>query len=222
MRYFILFFVFLASFSCSSGKTNHNQSGETTGGSVLPEDTLNYANLDTATFAGGCFWCMEACFEDMRGVKAVVSGYAGGKAKNPTYHQVSSGTTGYAETVQIYYDPKVIDFGTLLDIFFTAHDPTQLNRQGPDVGTQYRSEIFYHGQQQADEAKAKIAQLDKSGQFDKPIVTKLSPYTTFYKAEAYHQNYEKNHPNDPYIVSVSRPKIDRVKKKFKDLLKTQE
>jgi peptide-methionine (S)-S-oxide reductase len=189
-----------------------------------PENKASFANvgldnqsLDTATFAGGCFWCIEASFEQIKGVKEAVSGYAGGSKENATYRKVSYGLTRHTETVQIYYDPEVIDYNTLLDIFFTAHDPTQLNRQGPDVGTQYRSAIFYHNKKQRELAEKKIEEL--SPNFEKRIVTELNRYTEFFEAEAYHQDYEKRNPNQPYVVSVSRPKVERVANKFKHLLK---
>jgi peptide-methionine (S)-S-oxide reductase len=199
--------------SCSMQQKDTNQQA------TLESRIQQTENVDTATFAGGCFWCVEASFEQIQGVLGAVSGYAGGTEKNPTYEKVSSGATGYAEVVQVYYNPEKIDYNTLLDIFFTAHDPTQLNRQGPDIGPQYRSEIFYHDQQQQQQAKAKIEALNKTGEFKKPVVTKLSALDKFYPAEEYHQDYEMKHPDNPYIQNVSRPKINKVKKKFKDILK---
>lgn len=174
--------------------------------------------LDTATFAGGCFWCVEASFEQIEGVVEAVSGYSGGEAATANYGLVSAGRTNHAEAVQVYFDPSVIDYETLLDIFFTAHDPTQVNRQGPDVGRQYRSEIFYHDEGQRKLAQAKMEAL--ASDFSKPIATKLSKLEGFYAAEDYHQDYEVNHPNNPYIRNVSRPKIEKVAKKFKDRLKS--
>jgi peptide-methionine (S)-S-oxide reductase len=182
--------------------------------------TIDYQKLDTATFAGGCFWCVEASFEQIKGVASAVSGYSGGDASNADYKKVSSGYTKHAEAVQIYFDPSIISYETLLDIFFTAHDPTQVNRQGPDVGAQYRSEIFYHNDEQRKLAEVKMKEIAPT--FTKPIATKLSKLDKFYIAEAYHQDYEKNNPYNPYIVSVSRPKIDKVKRKFADLLKEEE
>lgn len=176
----------------------------------------DYSKLDTATFAGGCFWCVEASFDQIKGVEEAVSGYAGGKEKKPTYSQVSSGRTGHTETVQVYYDPEIIDYPTLLQIFFTAHDPTQLNRQGPDVGKQYRSSIFYHNKEQKKMAEEEMKKVDgNSGK----VVTELLPYTDFWIAEDYHQDYEKHHPNDGYIRNVSQPKIKKVAQKFAHLLK---
>ncbi|MEQ8905452.1 peptide-methionine (S)-S-oxide reductase MsrA [Ekhidna sp.] len=178
---------------------------------------INYQELDTATFAGGCFWCVEASFEQIQGVVEAVSGYAGGDKESADYGLVSSGRTAHAEAVQVYFDPSVIDYETLLEIFFTAHDPTQLNRQGPDVGSQYRSEIFYHNEEQKQLAEAKMKEL--APDFSNPIVTKMSKLDGFFMAEEYHQDYEEKHPNNGYIVNVSRPKIEKVAKKFKDRLK---
>jgi len=176
-----------------------------------------YQNVDTATFAGGCFWCVEASFEQIRGVIEAVSGYAGGSKKTADYRMVSSGLTDHAESVQVYYDPYVIDYETLLEIFFTAHDPTQVDRQGPDVGRQYRSEIFYHNERQRAMAEAKMKELAST--YDLPIATKMSKLEAFYPAEDYHQDYERNHPDNSYIINVSRPKIELVARKFKHLLK---
>ncbi|MEQ8474021.1 MAG: peptide-methionine (S)-S-oxide reductase MsrA [Marinoscillum sp.] len=183
------------------------------------ESTLNqdYSKLDTATFAGGCFWCVEASFDQIKGVEEAVSGYSGGSKVTADYKMVSSGQTDHAEAVQIYYDPEVIDYETLLEIFFTAHDPTQLNRQGPDRGRQYRTAIFYHNAQQKRLAEAKIKKLQPN--YSNPIVTELNSYEAFYDAEDYHQDYEEKHPYDSYIMNVSKPKIDRVKEKFADRLK---
>ena len=180
---------------------------------------LDYSRLDTATFAGGCFWCVEAAFEQIEGVEEALSGYAGGKEINPSYDAVANGRTSHAETVEIYYDPEKIDYPTLLQIFFTAHDPTQLNRQGPDIGKQYRSVIFYHNDGQKKMAEEAIRVVDASGEFSKKVVTALVPYEKFWPAEDYHQDYEKHHPRDPYIQKVSRPKIDKVAEKFAHLLK---
>lgn len=180
---------------------------------------IDYQKLDTATFAGGCFWCVEASFEQIKGVVSAVSGYSGGDAKNADYKKVSSGYSKHAEAVQVYFDPSIISYETLLDIFFTAHDPTQLNRQGPDVGSQYRSEIFYHNEEQKKQSETKMKELAST--FSSPIVTKLSKLDVFYLAEEYHQDFEKRNPNQGYIVAVSRPKINKVKKKFADILKEE-
>lgn len=208
-----LFLIFVLSFTMScNGNSSASQADQQV-------SDRNYSTLDTATFAGGCFWCIEASFEQIMGVKEAVSGYAGGDPSTAKYDLVSSGRTEHTETVQIYFDPEVIDYSTLLDIFFTAHDPTQLNRQGPDVGTQYRSAIFYHNEEQKEHAEKKMAQLQS--RYSGKIVTQLNPYIAFYEAEAYHQNYEKNHPFNPYIMNVSRPKIEKVKKQFSDRLKKE-
>jgi len=188
---------------------------------VYAEDTIDYSGLDTATFAGGCFWCVEAGFEQIKGLQAAVSGYAGGEKPDPVYDEVAAGKTNYAETVQVFYDPDIISYKTLLNIFFTVHDPTQLNRQGPDVGKQYRSAIFYHNQQQLQLAKQAIDSLERVGVYDERIVTELNPYEMFYPAVDYHQDYEEKHPNDRYIQNVSRPKINKVKEKFKERLKEE-
>jgi peptide-methionine (S)-S-oxide reductase len=172
-----------------------------------------------ATFGSGCFWCTEAIFQNVDGVEKVESGYSGGKVKNPTYKEVCSGLTGHAEVVQLTYDPKKVSFDELLEIFWQTHDPTTLNRQGNDEGTQYRSVIYYHDEQQkklADEYKQK---LSDAGAFDKPIVTEISPYSTFYKAEDYHQNYYNLNGNAPYCAYIIQPKLEKFKKVFKDKLK---
>ena len=178
---------------------------------------INYQKLDTATFAGGCFWCVEASFEQIKGVAEAVSGYSGGKKSTADYRLVSAGNTKHAEAVQVFYDPTMINYETLLDIFFTAHDPTQLNRQGPDVGAQYRSEIFYHNEQQRQAAAAKIKEIQTD--YERRVVTEVSKLDGFYEAEEYHQDYEKKNTNNSYIMNVSRPKIEKVAKKFKALLK---
>src|SRR5215211_4797700 len=166
------------------------------------------APVDTAVFAGGCFWGVEAVFEHTKGVRDVVSGYAGGKGANPSYEQVSSGETGHAESVQVIYDPSVVTYATLLRVFFSvAHDGTELNRQGPDVGTQYRSAIFYRSEAQKREADAYIRQLTDAKYYPDPIVTEVSALKAFYLAEEYHQNFMARHPNDMYIVIHDRPKI---------------
>lgn len=179
----------------------------------------DYKKYEIATFAGGCFWCTEACFERIEGVADVISGYSGGTQKRPTYKQVGAGSTNHAEAIQIYYDPEVIDFQTLLDVFFVAHDPTTLNRQGPDVGTAYRSAIFYHDDVQKKLAESTIKKIDDSKKLGNPIVTELSPYAEFWVAEDYHQDFYELNPNQPYVKSVSRPKVEKVEKKFVGILK---
>ena len=172
---------------------------------------------EVATFGVGCFWCLEAVFEETRGVLGVVNGYAGGEVQNPTYEQVCSGTTGHAEVVQITFDPMIISYEALLKIFWLIHDPTTLNRQGNDVGTQYRSVIFYHNEQQKEQAEASIKAFGTK--FIKPIVTAVKPLELFYKAEAYHQDYFKNNPNQGYCVFVVSPKVQHFKHEYKDLVK---
>jgi len=173
---------------------------------------------DTAVFAGGCFWGVDAVYKHVKGVKRVVSGYAGGDVANPSYEQVSTGDTGHAESVQVIYDPSQVSYGKLLQIFFSvAHDPTQLNRQGPDRGTQYRSAIFYSNAQQQQVAESYIKQLTAAKTFSRPIVTQVAKLHGFYPAEAYHQNYLAEHPNQPYIVINDQPKIAALKKQFPDV-----
>jgi peptide-methionine (S)-S-oxide reductase len=177
------------------------------------------AGLETITLGGGCYWCVEAVYENLVGVQSVVSGFAGGKTANPTYDQVSSGNTGYAEVVQITYDKKIINLDEIFKVFFTVHDPTTLNRQGADVGTQYRSAIFYKNDEQKKAAQNIIAALTKAKAYSKPIVTTLEPFTKFYKAEAYHQNYYANNKSQPYCQMVIQPKMEKFEKVFKDRLK---
>lgn len=174
----------------------------------------NAKYLDVATFGAGCFWCVEAIFKSLKGVASVVSGYSGGDVDNPTYEAVCSGTTGHAEVCQIHYDPRVITYAELLDVFWEVHDPTTLNRQGPDVGTQYRSVIFYHNEQQKELAETQKNELDESRKWNHPIVTEISPYKNFYQAESYHQNYYEQHTDHPYSSIVIKPKIEKVKTQF--------
>jgi peptide-methionine (S)-S-oxide reductase len=172
----------------------------------------------TAVISGGCFWGIQAVFQHVKGVISATSGYSGGSAKTAEYETVSTGETGHAESVQIVYDPSQITYGELLRVFFSvAHDPTQLNRQGPDQGTQYRSSIFYASDEQKRIAEAYIDQLDKAGVFPRPIVTKVVPLQAFYPAEAYHQNYATLHPNEPYILYNDAPKVEHLRQEFPDL-----
>jgi peptide-methionine (S)-S-oxide reductase len=185
--------------------------------------TTNQAdNLAKATFGTGCFWCTEALYESLDGVIGAVSGYEGGHKLNPTYKEVCTGTTGHAECVEVTYDLDKITYQELLEAFFRSHDPTSLNRQGEDVGTQYRSVIFYHDDEQKELAETAKAELDKSGAYDRPIVTEVSPAVTFYEAEAYHQSYFANNPNQGYCAFVIAPKVDKFKKVFKEKLKPAE
>lgn len=185
------------------------------------KEPMTNTALDTATFASGCFWCVEAIFQNVKGVHQVVSGYSGGHVADPSYEEVSTGTTGHAEACQITYDPKQISYAELLEIFWKTHDPTTLNQQGNDHGTQYRSAIFYHTKEEKNLAEHYKKELDASGAFDAPIVTEITPYTNFFKAENYHQNYYNEHGVQPYCMLVIRPKVEKFKKVFKDKLKEQ-
>jgi peptide-methionine (S)-S-oxide reductase len=176
-------------------------------------------NLEMATLGGGCFWCLEAVYDELRGVEKVESGYAGGHSANPTYREVGTGRTGHAEVVQVTYDPQVISFRDLLDVFFTIHDPTTPNRQGADVGPQYRSIVLYHSPEQRAAAEAAIAELGEAKVWEDPIVTEVEPYTTFYKAEEYHQNYFRDNASQPYCRVVVAPKVAKARKKFFERLK---
>ncbi len=175
--------------------------------------------LEVATLGGGCFWCIEAVFENVEGVVDVVNGYAGGHVPNPTYEAVCSGTTGHAEVCQIRFNPKVISYREILEIFFAVHDPTTLNRQGADVGEQYRSIILYHTPQQKAIAEQYIQELESSGRFADPIVTQVQPLEQFYPAEPYHQDYFQKHPDQAYCRLVIQPKVQKLKKEFKDKVK---
>jgi peptide-methionine (S)-S-oxide reductase len=170
--------------------------------------------MELATLAAGCFWCVEAVFQGLKGVTSVVSGYSGGTVKKPTYEQVCTGTTGHAEVCQIKFDPDVISYEELLEVFFEIHDPTTLNRQGNDTGTQYRSVIFYHNEEQRAIAERVKARYDKSGKWKKPIVTEITKFIEFYPAEDYHQDYFKRNPNQAYCRFVIRPKVDKFEKTF--------
>ena len=180
----------------------------------------NGEKRDIAVFGGGCFWCTEAVFDELRGVISVVSGYAGGNTKNPTYEQVCSGDTGHAEVIRIQFDATQISFGDLMTVFFATHDPTTLNRQGNDVGTQYRSAIFYADEEQKQEAEAFIKELNDSKAFGKPVVTTVEPLGEFYEAEDYHQKYYANNPYQPYCQYMIPPKLNKLHKQFSALLKS--
>jgi len=189
--------------------------------SIMANETIPAGiKTDTATFGTGCFWCTEAVFQELKGVLKVTSGYSGGTVKNPSYEDVCTGTTGHAECLQIIYDPKVISFDELLEVFWEAHDPTTLNRQGNDVGTQYRSVIFYHNDEQKKKSEEYKIKLDKSGAYNNPVVTEISPFTRFYAAEDYHQDYYRLHGSQPYCTFVIRPKVEKFEKVFKNKLKT--
>jgi peptide-methionine (S)-S-oxide reductase len=177
------------------------------------------AELETATLAAGCFWCVEAVFDDLVGVEDVVSGYSGGHKENPTYQEVCSETTGHAEVAQIKFDPDQLSFPDLLRVYFTVHDPTTLNRQGGDVGTSYRSAIFYHSPEQKAAAEEVIKEITAEGIYDNPIVTEVTAFDKFWPAEDYHQEYFANNPNQPYCASVVAPKVVKFRQKFADRLK---
>jgi peptide-methionine (S)-S-oxide reductase len=209
----IIFLSCIAGYGCKEVKSINKES------EMIEMDSTQNSNLEKATFGGGCFWCTEAIYERVEGVHKVVSGYAGGHVKNPTYKQVCDGTTGHAEVIQISYDPAVVSYDELLEIFFKTHDPTTLNRQGADVGTQYRSVIFYHNDEQKKKAEYYKAALDKSGAWDNPIVTEILPLTNYYPAEDYHQDYYENNSNQGYCAFVIGPKVEKFEKVFKDKLK---
>lgn len=211
------------------GATSNAQAGAESGESAAASDTqaieakerqVESQELAMATFGGGCFWCTEAVFEEMRGVKEVVSGYSGGQVENPTYQAVCTGSTGHAEVVQIKYDPQVTTFAELLEVFFRTHDPTTLNRQGNDTGTQYRSVIYYHNDEQKREAEQIKKELDASEAFPKPIVTEISALEKFYPAEDYHQDYYAKNPSQSYCAYVVGPKVEKFRKVFRDKLKS--
>lgn len=176
-------------------------------------------NFQKATLGAGCFWCTETIFEELKGVHHVASGYSGGQIDNPTYEQVCSGTTGHAEVIELSYDPSVISFKELLEVFWEIHDPTTLNRQGADVGTQYRSVVFYHSNQQKEEAEFYKKRLNEETAFTDPVVTEISPATTFYEAEKYHQDYYVKNTQQPYCQLVISPKVEKFRKVFKDKVK---
>ncbi|OKS87887.1 peptide-methionine (S)-S-oxide reductase MsrA [Mucilaginibacter polytrichastri] len=178
-------------------------------------------NLQKATFANGCFWCTEAIFQTLKGVTAVTSGYTGGEIKNPTYMEICNGDTGHAEAIEIEFDADVLTYDELLLVFFKTHNPTTLNRQGNDVGTQYRSAVFYHNNEQKQQAEAMIKTLTDEQVFDKPIVTQIVPADTFYKAEDYHQNYFNDNTNKPYCSFVIQPKLNKFAKEFTDKIKPE-
>lgn len=219
----IFTFIFLccmALVSCAqSDKKHKNKMSKEAASTALDESNVDTANTQVATFGTGCFWCTEAVMESLEGVKKVVSGYSGGHDPNPNYKAVCTGSTGHAECVEVTYDPKVISYADLLEAFFRSHDPTSLNRQGNDVGTQYRSVVFYHDDEQKQLAETAKAELDKSGAYPNPIVTEITKFQKFYPAEDYHQNYFANNPDQGYCAFVIAPKLDKFKKVFKDKLR---
>jgi peptide-methionine (S)-S-oxide reductase len=181
-----------------------------------PEPLSGGVTTNRATFGGGCFWCVEAAFKELDGVESAISGYAGGEVSDPSYRQVCSGDTGHAEVVQVEYDPDEIIYPDLLRVFFTIHDPTQLNKQGPDVGTQYRSIVFYHDDEQREQVERFLVELEEAGAYDDDIVTEIEPLEEFYEAEEKHQNYYDKNPNDRYCSFHAEPKVQKVREKFGD------
>ncbi|WP_395057323.1 peptide-methionine (S)-S-oxide reductase MsrA [Flavobacterium sp.] len=211
MKKALFFFLSLIAMSCQSKPNNVVK---------FEPNTMNIENgKEIAIFAGGCFWCTEAVFLELKGVENVKPGYIGGKTANPTYEDICSGTTGHAEAIKIIFDPSKISFGELLEVFFATHDPTTINQQGADRGTQYRSEIFCINEKQKQVASAYIKQLDEANTYGNKVVTEVSDATTFYVAEDYHQNYYNQNKNKSYCTYVITPKIDKVRKEFKDKLK---
>ena len=212
MNYIVSLFIFIITISCN----NRNDSLHA---DISMVNAMAMQDLEQATFAGGCFWCTEAVFERVRGVENVISGYTGGAQENPTYKEVSYGKTDHAEAVQMFFDPNKISYQELVEIFFATHDPTTLNRQGPDIGSQYRSAVFYHDEDQKQTAQKYIKLLTNNGTYNDPIVTELEPIEVFYPAENYHQDYYQIHPDHPYIQAIAKPKVIKFKKRFKDKLK---
>lgn len=188
---------------------------------IIPLNIMIQANNkeEVATLGGGCFWCIEAVFEELKGVTRVESGYSGGKIDNPTYREVCSGLTGHAEVVRVFFDPGIVSYKEILSVFFSVHDPTTLNRQGADVGTQYRSVIFYHDEKQKQEAEEVIQELEKQKIYQKPVVTEVTPAESFFLAEDAHQNYFENNSNQPYCQVVINPKLKKFREQFEEKLK---
>lgn len=208
----IFFFVATALMACDMN--SNNSTSEETSNEIEQE-----SRLETAYFASGCFWCVEAIFQSVNGVEDAISGYAGGESENPTYEQVSSGMTDHAESVKVLYDPTQVTFKTLVKVFFGSHDPTTLNRQGPDRGAQYRSIAFYQNADEKRIIEEYIAELEDEEVYASPIVTQVEKLNKFYKAEEYHQEYESNHPENPYVQNVSIPRLKRFQEKYPELLK---
>lgn len=214
MRIILLSFLIFVS-SCAQSQPEREQSNA----NLEEEGVFQQDNMEIATFGAGCFWCVEAVFQQINGVDTVISGYMGGKIPNPTYREVCSGLTGHAEVIQIRFNPALVSFAQLMEVFYGTHDPTTLNRQGADVGTQYRSAIFYHNEQQKKQAEEVKNKLNEAKAFPNPIVTEISPATTFYKAEDYHQNYYRLNSEQGYCRVVIKPKMDKLQKVFGDYLK---
>lgn len=209
-----LFFLFASCSEASTERVTNSEAGEGLA-------ALDTAGLAKATFAGGCFWCTEAYFERVQGVEAVISGYSGGTKPNPTYEEVSAGATDYAEAVQVYYNPEEVSYQKLLEVFFATHDPTTLNRQGPDHGKQYRSVVFYRTPEEKRMVEAYMKQLEDANTYRDDIVTKVQPFKKFWEAEAYHQDYYRLNPNDPYVRSVARPKVLKFESGYSQILKPE-
>jgi len=209
---YIILFITIAFTGCNESKSDVKQGKKKTMNDQNP-------NLEVVTFGSGCFWCSEAIFERVKGVESVISGYSGGTVKNPTYDEVCTGKTGHAEVTQITFDPKIVSYDELLEIFWKTHDPTTLNRQGNDVGTQYRSVIFYHNEEQKQKAEYYKNKLTEEKIWDKPIVTEITKFENFYPAEDYHQEYYDNNPNQGYCAFVITPKLEKFEKIFKGKLK---
>ncbi len=215
MKQLGIFILGLVTMSCTTQAQKQQEK------SIKKEIVMNNDNLEFATFGNGCFWCTEAIFEQLEGVHKVESGYSGGHVKNPGYKAVTTGRTGHAEVIHIAFDPKVISFNELLDVFFNTHNPTTLNRQGADVGTQYRSAVFYHNDAQRDATNNMINALDESGAFEDKIVTEVTEFDKFYVAENYHQNYYENNSTQGYCQVVINPKLEKFQKMYKEKLKKQ-
>lgn len=209
MKNFLLLLMGFVLMACSGQETKPKP--------IVNSTKMNQENLKKITFGGGCFWCVESCLNMLKGVESAVSGYSGGHKENPTYEEVCTGEIGHAEVVEISYDPAVISYAKLLDVFFFLHDPTQLNRQGNDIGTQYRSVIYYNNDDEKALAEEKIAEINASGKYAEKVVTELTPFTKFWPAEQYHQGYYNANPNQPYCSAVVGPKIEKFKKHFGDL-----
>lgn len=214
------FFLFvILSYTACTEATNGNRL-QMTGNDVQTQEA-DTAGLPSAVFAGGCFWCTEAYFERLKGVEAVISGYSGGKQADPSYKQVSAGLTDHAEAVRVHYNPEQISYQELLEVFFATHDPTTLNRQGPDYGKQYRSVVFYRTPEEKEQIEKYIKQLEEAGAYQNEIVTYVEPFKKFWPAEEYHQDYYRRNPQDPYVVSVAKPKVKKFENNYQDKLKPE-
>jgi len=213
MKLLTILLVSISMISCAQADSRHSDSSHNANS---PEMNQDLDSLQTAYFASGCFWCVEAIFESVKGVQEAESGYTGGPSKNPTYEEICTGRTGHAESVKVYYDSSIVSYETLVEVFFNSHDPSTLNRQGPDSGTQYRSAIFYETDEEKAIAKSAIKELRSNGT---KVTTEVSPLDVFWIAEDYHQDYEKKHPNQSYIRAVSIPRLNAFKEKMPEVLK---